>query len=186
MADTGFPVTELLAALHFAAQKHSTQRRKDAAESPYINHPIAVAELLARVGRVCDLAVLQAAILHDTVEDTETSPEEVEQRFGAEVRGIVMEVTDDKSLPKAERKQKQIEHAPHLSVNAQQVKLADKICNVGELDATNPLGWPIERKREYLEWAVRVVAGLRGCNPHLEQEFDRVIARRREVLGMSP
>lgn len=184
MAGSGFSVTELLAAFHFAAQKHSTQRRKDAAESPYINHPIAVAEVLARVGQVHDLVLLQAAILHDTVEDTETSAEEVEQRFGAEVRGIVMEVTDDKSLPKAVRKQKQIEHAPHLSAGAQQVKLADKICNVGEIGPTDPLGWPIERKREYLEWALRVVAGLRGCNPHLEQEFDQVIVQRRQVLGM--
>src|SRR4051812_41714320 len=110
MRDTAMATLELLAAVHFAARKHSTQRRKDAEASPYINHPIAVAELLARVGGVQDLAILQAAVLHDTVEDTATTAEEVEQQFGAEVRELVMGVTDDKSLPKAERKQLQVEH----------------------------------------------------------------------------
>jgi len=185
MPDSSFPAADLLAAIHFAALRHSTQRRKDAAESPYINHPIAVAELLARVGGIHDLAILQSAILHDTVEDTETTALEIEELFGAVVRGIVLEVTDDKSLPKAERKRLQIEHAPHLSSAAQQVKLADKICNIGALDVNNPVGWPLERKREYLEWGLRVVAGLRGCNAPLEREFDSVVAQRREALGMS-
>ena len=108
----------LLSVLAFAARKHSGQRRKDPAGTPYINHPIAVAELLARVGRVSDLAALQAAILHDTLEDTETTVQELEAHFGLEVRALVQEMTDDKSLPKEERKRLQVEHAPHLSLRA--------------------------------------------------------------------
>src|SRR3954464_12991765 len=118
-------VGQLLAALHFAADKHRDQRRKDAGASPYINHPIEVAELLARVGGVRDLVVLQAAILHDTIEDTQTTPGELEAHFGARVRKVVEEVTDDTTLLKVDRKRLQIEHAPHLSREAQLVKLAD-------------------------------------------------------------
>lgn len=173
----------LLAALRFAAEKHRTQRRKDAESTPYINHPIAVAELLARVGQVNDLVSLQAAILHDTVEDTDATPDELEKHFGADVRQVVQEVTDDKSLPKAQRKQLQIEHAPHLSSLAKQVKLADKICNVSEVGPLQPAGWPIDRKREYLDWAEKVVAGLRGCNPSLEVLFDAVLKERRAALS---
>ena len=94
------PTALLLAALRFAAHKHSRQRRKDSEATPYINHPIEVAEVLSRVGGITDLPTLQAAILHDTIADTETSPQELEDHFGQEVRLLVQEVTDDKSLPK--------------------------------------------------------------------------------------
>lgn len=102
----------ILAALHFAAEKHRDQRRKGQCASPYINHPIEVAELLVRVGQVGDVALLQAALLHDTVEDTQTTFQELEERFGTGVRTLVEEVTDDKSLPKEERKRRQVERAP--------------------------------------------------------------------------
>jgi guanosine-3',5'-bis(diphosphate) 3'-pyrophosphohydrolase len=175
--------THLLAAMTFAAEKHRRQRRKDSDATPYINHPIAVAELLARVGQVHDLAALQAAILHDTVEDTDTRPEELETHFGPTVRELVAEVTDDKRLPKAERKRLQIEHAPHLSGLAKQIKLADKICNISEMSPTQPDGWPLSRKREYLDWAEKVVAGLRGSNAPLGELFDAVLKERRQALG---
>src|SRR5688572_17734792 len=120
-------ITPLLKAIHFAADKHRDQRRKDEGASPYINHPIEVAELIARVGGVSDLVTLQAAILHDTIEDTQTTSEELETHFGERVRKVVEEVTDDKALLKVDRKRLQIEHSPHLSREAQMVKLADKI-----------------------------------------------------------
>jgi guanosine-3',5'-bis(diphosphate) 3'-pyrophosphohydrolase len=173
----------LLGALHFAADKHRDQRRKGAEASPYINHPIEVAEILARVGGVTDLVTLQAAILHDTLEDTQTSAEELEAAFGPEVRAVVEEITDDKRLPKAERKRLQIEHASQLSVRAKLVKLADKISNVRSIIRTPPAEWPLQRKREYLDWSARVVAGCRGCNPALEQAYDDVITEGRKVLG---
>ncbi len=173
----------LLSALRFAAQKHTRQRRKDADASPYINHPIAVAEVLARVGGVNDLALLQAAILHDTIEDTQTTPEELDERFGQEVRLLVQEVTDDKSLPKEERKRLQIEHAPHLSAGAKQIKMADKICNLGDITPTEPPDWPLDRKHTYLDWAESVVAGCRGCNPLLAQHFDAVLQEKRQDLA---
>lgn len=183
MQTVGTPstVAALLRALHFAAAKHRDQRRKDVEASPYINHPIEVAELLARAG-VTDPVTLQAAALHDTVEDTRTTPEELEAEFGPEVRRVVEEVTDDKSLPKAERKRLQIEHAPRLSGRARQVKLADKISNVLGVTKAPPADWPLERRREYLDWTEQVVAGCRGCNEILEGIYDQALAEGRRVL----
>jgi (p)ppGpp synthase/HD superfamily hydrolase len=173
----------LFAALHFAADKHRDQRRKGACASPYINHPIEVAELLVRVGRVTDPVLLQAAILHDTLEDTETTAKELDERFGKHVRRLVEEVTDDKSLPREERKRLQVEHAPSLSAAARHIKLADKICNVRDVGAKPPTDWSSERCTEYLAWAEKVVAGCRGVNAQLERQFDRVLAQGRAALG---
>lgn len=176
----------LLAALRFAADKHRDQRRKGACASPYINHPIEVAELLARVGRVTDPVLLQAAVLHDTLEDTRTTARELDECFGSEVRRLVEEVTDDKTLDKAERKRLQIEHAPLLSVAARHIKLADKICNVRDVCTKPPAGWSLERRADYLGWAEKVVAGCRGVSRTLEREFDRVLAECRAAIGGAP
>lgn len=173
----------ILKALHFAADKHRDQRRKDVEGSPYINHPIEVAELLARVGGVTDLVTLQSAILHDTIEDTKTKPEELEAAFGPEVRRVVEEVTDDKQLPKGERKQLQIEHASHLSERAKQIKIGDKISNVLGVTQAPPADWSLERRLEYLDWTEKVVEGCRGCNATLESFYDQVLAEGRQVLG---
>jgi guanosine-3',5'-bis(diphosphate) 3'-pyrophosphohydrolase len=170
-------IARILDALQFAAEKHRDQRRKDAERSPYINHPIALARLLADAG-VEDVEVLQAAILHDTIEDTQTTREELEQRFGSKVAGIVWEVTDDKALPKPERKRRQVEHAPHVSRGAALVKLADKISNVRDMAASPPAGWPLERRREYFDWARSVVDALPDVSPALKAEFDRAWAAR--------
>lgn len=163
--------------LAFAAHKHRDQRRKNVAASPYINHPIALAHVLVSEGRIEETAVLCAAILHDTVEDTQTTFAELERRFGAEIAGIVREVTDDKSLSKALRKELQVEHAPHLSRGAKLVKLADKICNLRDVADDPPANWAHERRVEYFEWAKRVIDGLRGAHPALEAVFDSVYRR---------
>ena len=176
----------LLTALHFAADKHRDQRRKDEEASPYINHPIEVAELLARVGGVKDLITLQGAILHDTIEDTKTTGEELEAAFGKEVRKVVEEVTDDTTLLKADRKRLQIEHSPHLSERAKHVKLADKIANVRSVLEAPPAKWPLSRRKEYLDWTEQVIAGLRGVNPALEKHYDELLARSRIVLNSLP
>jgi guanosine-3',5'-bis(diphosphate) 3'-pyrophosphohydrolase len=176
-------ITAMLKAVHFAADKHRDQRRKDADASPYINHPIEVAELLARIGGVTDIVTLQAAILHDTLEDTETTREELDAAFGAEVRYVVEEVTDDKTLEKVDRKRLQIEHAPYVSAAAKLVKLADKIANVRAVTETPPAKWSMQRRREYLDWSEQVVAGLRGCNPELEKLYDTVLAEGRRALA---
>jgi GTP diphosphokinase / guanosine-3',5'-bis(diphosphate) 3'-diphosphatase len=115
-------------------------------------------------------------VLHDTLEDTETSPEEIRALFGAEVLGVVLEVTDDKALPKQRRKNLQIEHAPHLSSQAKLVKLADKICNLRDILLSPPADWNLQRKQQYVLWTERVVAGLRGLNPALEREYDLLLA----------
>jgi len=164
----------LLDATLFAAEKHRDCRRKDVHETPYINHPIKVADLLANVGGIDDVEMLQAALLHDTVEDTPTKPEEIEERFGRAVRDLVMEMTDDKSLEKQERKQKQIEKAPHLSARAKMIKIADKMANLGDLMDSPPADWPLERKIEYLEWSNAVVHSCRGHNQRLDALYNWV------------
>ena len=166
------PLAALVQAMAFAADKHRNQRRKDAEASPYINHPIALVNVLANEGGVQDVTVLCAAVLHDTIEDTETTAGELRALFGDQVAAVVLEVTDDKSLDKAQRKQLQIEHAAHCSPQAKLVKLADKICNLRDLLTSPPADWSAERKQAYFDWAAAVVAGLRGVHPGLEAVFD--------------
>jgi guanosine-3',5'-bis(diphosphate) 3'-pyrophosphohydrolase len=173
---------KLLEAINFAAKKHSTQKRKGADEQPYINHPLEVLNLLINVGKIEDYNVLIAAVLHDTIEDTETTKEEITELFGADVCEMVLEVTDDKSLPKAERKQKQIEHAPHLSRGARYIKLGDKISNIRDVNENPPDGWSDERRLEYVEWGEKVIGGLRGVNENLENYFDELVAAAREAI----
>ncbi len=175
-------IAELLAALHFAADRHRDQRRKGLDRSPYINHPIQVAETLATVGGVHDVVTLQAAVLHDVVEDTETTLHEIEARFGAEVRAVVEEVTDDRALSKAERKQLQVERTSGLSERARQVRLGDKICNVTDLVHDPPRGWDQTRLREYLDWTEQVVAGCRNANEALGAHYDEVLAHARTKI----
>ena len=169
-------------AASFAAKKHRDQKRKGNDGEPYINHPIEVANLLANVGGVDDTDVIVAALLHDTVEDCAVSVEEVSEQFGTAVAGYVREVTDDKSLPKEKRKRLQVEHAPHLSHGAKQIKLADKISNIRDVTDNPPDDWDLQRRREYVEWGENVVAGLRGANTALEASFDEVVSRARESL----
>lgn len=161
-------------AIALAAEKHRHQRRKDADASPYINHPIALASVLAIEGGISDPTVLCAAVLHDTIEDTQTTVEELESIFGPMVASIVLEVTDDKALEKHVRKQRQIEHAAHLSTQAKLVKLADKICNLRDILATPPANWSSERKCAYFDWSAQVVDRVRGVHPGLEAVFDEV------------
>lgn len=172
-------LAKLLQAASFAAKKHRYQKRKGDDAEPYVNHPLEVANLLANVGKVDDYDILIAAVLHDTVEDTETTEEELTELFGERVCGYVLEVTDDKSLEKSERKQKQIEHAPHLSTGAKHVKLADKISNITDVTNNPPAGWSKERRLEYINWGEEVVAGLRGVNAELENYFDETVRRAR-------
>jgi len=175
------PIGVFVKAVAFAADKHRTQRRKDADASPYINHPIALANVLANEGGVTDVVVLSAAVLHDTIEDTNTTAEELTAIFGPKITATVLDVTDDKSLDKHVRKQRQIEHAPHISKEAKLVKLADKICNLRDILASPPADWSSERKQGYFDWAAKVVAGVRGVHPELEAAFGRLLARHAEL-----
>ncbi len=175
---------KLLQAIHFSAFKHRDQRRKDQPLSPYINHPLEVARLLWEVGGIRDEATLAAAILHDTIEDTDTTLDEIRETFGEEVLGLVLEVTDDKSLPKMRRKRLQIERAPHISLKAKLIKLADKISNVSDLLYSPPRRWSFQRKQQYLLWTEKVVAGLRGANPALEQSYDKLLIEGKKLLNL--
>jgi guanosine-3',5'-bis(diphosphate) 3'-pyrophosphohydrolase len=173
----GDAVDLLLRAVSFAAEKHRRQRRKDADASPYINHPIELTTLLHEAG-IGDPVVLCAALLHDTIEDTDTTDDELRRRFGPEIAATVVEVTDDKSLDRAERKRLQVEHAAHISDRAKLVKLADKTCNLRDMATAPPANWPLKRRQEYFDWAKQVVDALRGVHPGLEREFDRAFSAR--------
>lgn len=172
----------ILAAVHFAADKHRDQRRKGREASPYINHPIAVAEALTTVGGVTDLATIQAALLHDTIEDTNTTADELRVTFGDEVANLVLEVTDDKSLEKAERKRLQVEHAKTISAKAGMIKIADKISNVADIINSPPENWSDTRRLDYFNWAAAVVAGCRDANAALAERFDELVAQGRSML----
>jgi (p)ppGpp synthase/HD superfamily hydrolase len=177
------PFAFLLEALRFAALKHRNQRRKGEEGSPYLHHCIEVADALASLGGVEDPDVLAAAVLHDTLEDTDTTPEELERRFGPRVRRIVEEVSDDRALTRDRQRALQIEKAPTLSGEAKLIKLADKICNVGDVAHAPPLGWSLERRAEYVEWTAQVVDGCRGTNPDLERRYDDLLAEARRALA---
>ena len=172
---------KLFQAATFAAQKHTGQFRKGSAHVPYINHPLQVADLLAHKGEAENTNLLIAALLHDVIEDTQTQPDEIEQMFGKEVLDIVLEVSDDKNLPKEIRKQKQIEKAAHLSPSAQKLKIADKICNLKDIIEVAP-NWPLWRKLDYYTWAENVVGQMKGKHPVLEGLFYERLAQGREVL----
>lgn len=153
-------------------------------QEPYINHPISVADRLSKAS-VTDVNVLTAAILHDTVEDTETTLDELRAQFGETIATIVDEVSDDKTLPKERRKQLQIEHAPHCSHSAKLVKLADKLDNLSDLLVSIPISWSPERIAEYFAWSEKVISGLRGTNSTLETQLDDVLSKRQIAVDIA-
>lgn len=172
----------LLDALQFSAEKHRGQKRKDG-DTAYINHPIAVAHILKHVGGIIDPVVLCSAILHDTLEDTKTTKNELVVRFGKDIAEIVWEVTDDLTLKSdknrdAERKQLEIDHAPMLSHQAKLVKVADKIANLHDILNSPPVNWSTGKKQEYFNWAKQVIDGMRGNSSALEAEFDTLFTKR--------
>jgi guanosine-3',5'-bis(diphosphate) 3'-pyrophosphohydrolase len=169
---------QLIKTLAFATQKHRHQRRKDIEASPYINHPITLVDILVNEAEVNDLDTLIAALLHDTIEDTDATVEEIEAEFGQIIAGLVMEVTDDGSLPKLERKALQIKHAPDLSYKAKLIKFADKIANLRDIDRSPPAGWSLQRSQAYFDWAKQVIDGIRGTHETLEAIFDKAYEKR--------
>jgi (p)ppGpp synthase/HD superfamily hydrolase len=179
----GSDIMAVARALDFAARKHSNQRRKGEAGEPYVNHLAEVARLVAEATEGQDPVAVVAALLHDTIEDTGTSHAELEREFGAEVAAVVVEVTDDKSLPKTERKRLQEENAPHKSRRAKLVKIADKTSNLRSIAKSPPMEWDLKRQQDYFDWAARVVAGCRGTNATLEKWFDEAHAAGLEALG---
>jgi (p)ppGpp synthase/HD superfamily hydrolase len=174
-------VQRILAAARFAAEKHTGQKRKGLAGEPYINHLIEVAELIAASSNELDANLVMAGFLHDTIEDTGVTATELEQRFGADVAGLVLEATDDKSLPKETRRALQIRNAPNRSPRAQTLKLADKISNLRSMLASPPVDWSRERRRQYCEWAKQVVSGFTSPNGLLQAEFEKVYAELKEA-----
>jgi guanosine-3',5'-bis(diphosphate) 3'-pyrophosphohydrolase len=168
----------VLEAADFAAERHRGQTRKGADAAPYINHPLEVSRVLCEEGGVTDPELIAAALLHDTIEDTPTVYDDLAERFGERVAGLVVELTDDKRLPKQARKLEQVRHAPGLSPGAKLVKLADKLCNLREIIESPPASWSAARRADYFTWSKEVVDGVRGANPALERAFDAVYSRR--------
>lgn len=162
---------QLLLAVNFAAEKHKNQRRKNAEQTPYINHPLRVAQYLAEAG-IEDVEIWIGAILHDTVEDTDTTLDEIESLFGKRTRNMVDEVTDNKTLPKAIRKRLQISHTADISDDAKCIKMADKLHNLSSFQESVPKGWDVERIQGYFVWAKAVVENCKGINSYLEGQLD--------------
>jgi (p)ppGpp synthase/HD superfamily hydrolase len=182
MAKLENPVTTIARALHFAAKKHAKQRRKGGDAEPYINHLAEVAETLAVHTDGQDSNLVVAGLLHDTLEDTETTYEALVDGFGRDVADLVVEVTDDKTLPKAERKRLQVLKASHKSDRAKMLKIADKISNLNSILNSPPEDWTPERKREYFDWAKKVVDGCTGVNPALDKQFAEVYEKGQRIL----
>lgn len=169
--------------VNFAARKHTKQRRKDADGTPYINHPIGVANILVQEANVYDPIVIVAALLHDTVEDTDTTFEEIEEEFGYATRCVVEAVTDDKTLPKDQRKLLQVKNTSKLSDKAKLVVMADKLYNLRDLQKATPVGWSFSRIQEYVQWSKAVVTGCRGINDNLDSALDEMFTQRYENFG---
>jgi guanosine-3',5'-bis(diphosphate) 3'-pyrophosphohydrolase len=170
-------------ALAFATEKHKNHTRADEEKTPYIVHPIAVKHILSEMGGVEDVEVLAAALLHDTLEDTPTTREELIENFGQRVCSLVEEVSDDKTLSKKTRKDLQIEHAPQLSEGAVLIKLGDKISNVTDIAHTPPTNWNRSRCLEYLDWAEEVILNCPKVNTALENHFTAAITKGREIIS---
>jgi len=171
----------LIESVEFAANKHKFQRRKGNLKIPYINHPVKVCKLLADSGE-SDIETLLAAILHDTLEDTDTGEIELTEHFGNSVANIVIEVTDNMKLHEKERKELQVTKASQLSVQAKKIKIADKICNIDDI-LTYPLIWSKRRKRKYIEWAKKVCDGCKGQNLILDQKFEEIYRKGMELYS---
>ena len=168
----------ILRAADFAAHKHRNQRRKGHEKLPYINHPLEIAHVLWEEGGVTDPEILAAALLHDTIEDTETTWVELRGHFGERIADLVAEVTDTKYLDRDSRKRLQVAKAGHATPGAQQIKIADKLCNLRDILANPPEGWSLARKQEYFDWAQSVVDEIRDANPELVRRFDQMVAQR--------
>ena len=163
----------LTKALVFAAEAHRNQRRKGAAQEPYLNHLIEVLDLVVKATDGADMDILIAALLHDVVEDTSTSYEDVAANFGERVAEIVRENSDDMSLPKADRRLARIAAMPLKSREARLVKIADVISNLRAIAVSPPAGWPAERKLGYLQSCRRLVDAGRGTDAAIERIFDQ-------------
>ncbi|MDT8382063.1 MAG: HD domain-containing protein [Brevefilum sp.] len=172
----GLDFLTILDAVVFAAEKHQGQVRKNKHHSPYITHPLLVAKAIYEIGTIDETYILTAAILHDTLEDTRTTAQEIADRFGDRVLSIVLEVTDDKSEEKMDRKRNQVIHAPNLSYEGRIIKLADKLINFRDILNDPPEDWPLERRRDYVQWGADVVENIRGTNSLLEAAFDQVLS----------
>ena len=176
-------LVQITRAADYAARQHIAQRRKGERAEPYINHLTEVAALLAEATDGQDPVLVMAGLLHDTLEDTDATYDELARRFGPEVAALVAEVTDDKSLPQKERKRLQVEHAPALSRRAKLLKIADKTSNLRGLVTSPPAGWSAERLRDYVDWAEQVVRYCRGLNAMLEAAYGEAYRQAKRHFG---
>ena len=167
-------LAKVMDAAVYAALKHQYQRRAGYDRLPYMNHLLKVTEALIRIGEERDEALLLAAVLHDVLEDTDATHQELARRFGREPADIVLELTDDMALPYMERKWLQVEKARQLSVKARKIRIVDKSTNIRDI-LSYPLDWPLEKKQNYLDNSIQVVARIRGGNPRLDAWFDETV-----------
>jgi GTP diphosphokinase / guanosine-3',5'-bis(diphosphate) 3'-diphosphatase len=172
----------LLSAIRFAAERHRDDRRKGETAAPYINHPITVADQLAEQGLGDDIELLMAAVLHDVIEDTDATYDDLNRQFGSRVAGIVLEVSDDKTLEKEARRQKVVDSIGKKSREARLIKLSDLRANVHDI-VHYPPKWTVERKLNYLRWAERVAVAIAGTHPGLEEALNTELKAAMRVVA---
>jgi guanosine-3',5'-bis(diphosphate) 3'-pyrophosphohydrolase len=176
------PLRLVSEAAELAARRHNGMARKGRGNEPYINHLAEVANLLSAATDGADAELVAAGWLHDSIEDTETTREELAQKFSERVASLVVECTDDMNLPKAERRRLQVVHAPHKSPSAKLIKIADKISNIGARIHPDPSAEERDDLVDYTNWAEQVVAGCRGGNAWLDAKFDDTVQLVRSAL----
>ncbi|EFO18322.1 hypothetical protein LOAG_10172 [Loa loa] len=168
-------ISLIIEAVDLAARRHRQQRRKDAAQTPYVNHPIGVAYILTSEGQITDTTTIIAAILHDIVEHTKTTDEEIRKMFGDEIADIVKECTMVRSMKREARMKSELEKASKLSHKAKLVQLADKLNNIRDIERGTPLGWTKQHVTEYIIFAKDLLSKIRGIHGPLESALDDII-----------
>jgi guanosine-3',5'-bis(diphosphate) 3'-pyrophosphohydrolase len=169
-------------AAELAARRHSGMARKGRGNEPYINHLTEVANLLSAATDGADAELVAAGWLHDAIEDTETTREELAKKFSERIASLVVECTDDMSLPKAERRRLQVINASHKSPSAKLIKIADKVSNIHARILPDPTTEERDDLVDYTNWAEQVVAGCRGGNAWLDNRFNEAVAQARSSL----
>lgn len=180
-----FEQNKLLLALEYANKMHAGQTRRDLAATPYIIHPLQVCSNLWHIGQVRNANILMAALLHDTLEDTKATAEELEKLFGTRVCITVQEVTNDPALNSEQNKQRQIDHISFMSQDARLVKLADRLANIADLSQSTP-NWLPEKIERYFEWGSKLLFGLQGTNTALEKALSQALTKKQTIKLTKP
>jgi len=166
----------VLGAAIFATEKHKSQVRSNEKKTPYIIHPIEVADLVMKIGHVYDKDVLITALLHDVMDDTQTTYEQITSLYGTKVSSYLEEMTSKQGLSLKEQKKQQIMQAFRQNPSVAIIKLSDKLSNLKTLATSPPPSWSRDRIDQYFQWAQTVIENLPESNQLLKKAVKNVIS----------